>query len=252
MTTESPVSWAPARPPRPRRRGRIVYWAIFALLAVAMVSCLVGFFVTFRAYTANGGSMQSTLRIGDHVWVQKGQDIRRGDIVVYDVPAAGQGRISGGTYLKRVIALPGDRVACCDASGAVAVNGKALDEQAYLYPGAQPSTIRFSVTLAPGQMWVMGDDRAISLDSRGYGPVPTRDIVGRVVMVGTARTATPATFVADGLAPPDHRQPVPVMLLGCAVILFVVLVLDGILGVVLWSLRRRPTRRQVVEHGPVV
>lgn len=258
VTTESPVSWAPARPPRPRRRGRIVYWTIFGLLAVAMVSCLVGFVVTFRGYTEPSGSMQNTIRVGDHMWVQRGQDVRRGDIVVFDVPPGGRSGRSfyPGTYVKRVIGLPGDHVACCDASGDVTVNGKALDEQAYVYPNDEPSVTPFSVTLAPGQMWVMGDHRQISLDSRFAGAVPTADIVGRVVQIddglSTVNVTTPATFVADGLAPADRRQPLPLVLLGIAAILFVVLVLDGILGIVLWSLRRRRTRRQAMAYGPVL
>lgn len=255
MTTESPVSWAPARPPRPRRRGRIVYWTIFALLAVAMVSCLVGFGVTFKGYTEPSGSMQNTIRVGDHLWVQKGQDLRRGDIVIYEVPAGGHSAAGEGAYLKRVIALPGDHIACCDASGDVTVNGKALHEQAYLYPGDEPSAFPFSATLGPGQMWVMGDHRKISLDSRGYGPVPTQYIVGRVVEIddglSTVNVTTPATFAADGLAPADHRQPLPLVLLGVAALLFVALLLDGILGIVLWSLRRRRTRRQPMAYGPV-
>lgn len=256
MTTESPVSWAPARPPRPRRRGRIVYWTIFALLAVAMVSCVAGFVVTFKGYTEPSGSMQDTIRIGDHLWVQKGQDVRRGDIVIYKVPVGGHSAAGEGAYLKRVIALPGDRVACCDASGDVTVNGKALREQAYLHPGDEASVAPFSATLAPGEMWVMGDHRKISYDSRGYGPVPTRYLVGRVVGIEHGSVwdyvTTPATFVSDGLAPADDRQPLPLLLLGGAGILFAVLLLDGILGVVLWSLRRGRTHRQAVVHGPVI
>lgn len=230
------------KPPRPSRAGWIVYWTVFGLIAVAMIGCAAGFFVTFKGYTGGSGSMQNTIRAGDQVWTQRGQDVRRGDIVTYTIPAGGYGRIPDGTYLKRVIGLPGDHVACCDANGDVTVNGKALHEQAYLYPGGKPSEIPFSVTLGPGQLWVMGDDRKISYDSRGYGPVPAADVTGRVFMVGNAQTTTPRTFTADGLAPPDHRQPVPVELLGAAASLFLLLLLYAGVGFAYWAYRRRERR----------
>jgi signal peptidase I len=63
--------------------------------------------------------------------------------------------------VRRVIAVPGDRVSCCDAHGRVLVDGKALDET-YLYPGDAPSKSRFSVTLADGQYWLLGDHRSIA------------------------------------------------------------------------------------------
>lgn len=247
MTTESPAAWAPAKPPRPSRAGWIVYWTVFGLLAAAMIGCLAGFFVTFRGFTESGGAMQNTLPVGDRVWTQRGQDVRRGDIITYSVPANG-GRIPSGTYLKRVIGLPGDHVACCDAAGNVTVNGKALHEQAYLYPGGKPSAFGFSVTLKPGQLWVMGDDRKISYDSRGYGPVPAADVTGRVFRAGSTRITTPATFVADGLAPPDQRQATPLVLAGIAVAAFVLLILYSGVGVAYWAYRRR-ARRDALAAG---
>ena len=251
MTTESGAPWAPPRPPRPRRAGRIVYWVVFGLIAAAMIGCAAGTFLTLRWYRVGGASMQNTLRVGDSVWVSQGQDVRRGDIVAITAPNSHEGPPAG-TSFKRVIGLPGDHVACCDASGDVAVNGTALDERAYLYPGVTPSESRFSATVPSGWIWVMGDDRKISYDSRWYGPVPLMYVTGRVIQIdhspsGT-NVATPTTFVADGLAPPDHRRPLPFLLLGAAVILFIALLLDGALGIVLWALRRRRLRRQ----APVV
>jgi signal peptidase I len=233
-----------------------VYWAVFGLIAVAMVSCLAGFLMTARLYTADGGSMQNTIRVGDDMWLQKGDTVRRGDIVAYTIPAGGYGRIPSGTYIKRVIGLPGDRVACCDARGDVTVNGQALHEQAYLHPGDKPSAFAFSATLKPGQVWVMGDDRKISYDSRGYGPVPEQYVTGRVLQVDRGLSGklmtTPATFVADGLAPPDDRAPTALLLLFAVMVLFVVLVLDGGLGIVLWSARRRRAHRQALAAGQVI
>jgi signal peptidase I len=89
-------------------------------------------------------------------------------------------------FIKRVIGLPGDHVACCDAQGRVTVNGVPLNEKSYLYPGNAPSETRFSVTVPAGSVWVMGDHRDVSYDSRGHefgfpggGSIPESAVVGR-------------------------------------------------------------------------
>jgi signal peptidase I len=230
---------------------------VFALVAVCLVSCVVGVVLTLRPYYFPSGSMENTLRAGDHMWVERGQDVRRGDIVVYTIPSGTRSGTSfqPGTYVKRIIGLPGDHVACCDEAGDITVNGKALHEQAYLYPGNKPSVFRFSVTLGPGQMWVMGDHRLISLDSRAAGPVPTADIVGHVIQIGqgfsTVNVRTPETFVADGLAPPDTREPMPFLMVGAAIILAVVQFALGVLGVTRWAIRRSRVHRQMMGYGQV-
>jgi signal peptidase I len=92
-------------------------------------------------------------------------------------------------YIKRVIGLPGDHVACCDAQGRVTVNGIPLNEQSYLYPGNVPSTTRFSITVPASRLWVMGDHREVSYDSRGHigdpggGTIPENAVVGRAFVV---------------------------------------------------------------------
>ena len=86
-------------------------------------------------------------------------------------------------YIKRVIGLPGDHVMCC-TDGKVTVNGVPLDEKSYLFPGASPSAQPFNVTVPPGRLSVMGDNRAISDDSRGHmfsgfpddGTVPENEV----------------------------------------------------------------------------
>jgi signal peptidase I len=93
-------------------------------------------------------------------------------------------------YIKRVIGLPGDHVACC-VNGRVTVNGVPLDETPYLFPGAKPSAMSFSVVVPAGRLWVMGDNRAISDDSRAHlfanfpdkGTVPESEVAGRAFLV---------------------------------------------------------------------
>ena len=81
------------------------------------------------------------------------------------------------------------------------------------------------------------------------------DITGRVFEIkhgpSTVHATTPATFVADGLAPPDHRKPLSLILLGSAAALFVVLLLLAALGVTRWTLRRRRGRREALAFGQV-
>ena len=93
-------------------------------------------------------------------------------------------------YIKRVIGLPGDHVMCC-TNGRVTVNGVPLDETSYLFPGASPSDAPFSVIVPRGRLWVMGDNRAISDDSRGHmfsgfpkdGTVPENEVAGRAFLI---------------------------------------------------------------------
>jgi signal peptidase I len=91
--------------------------------------------------------------------------------------------------VKRVIGAGGDTVACCDPHGHVTVNGKPLHERSYLAPGQKPSLIRFDQKVPKGYLWVMGDNRSESADSRvhlgdpGGGFVPAKDVVGKVFAV---------------------------------------------------------------------
>jgi signal peptidase I len=103
-------------------------------------------------------------------------------------------------------------VACCTASGDVTVNGVPLHERSYLFPGDAPSTQRFSITVPPGRLWVMGDHRSVSWDSRGHmqdpggGTIPENMVIGRAFMIVWPPSRwrvlpIPATFAQPGIVP---------------------------------------------------
>jgi signal peptidase I len=139
--------------------------------------------------------MENTLRPGDRILVDRLSyrlhGIRRGDVVVFDGTEAFGSLNGGGTtdYVKRVVGLPGDRVVCCDERGRIEVNGSPLDESSYLHPGDDPSALRFDVRVPADRLWLMGDHRSDSLDSRahlgdpGGGFVPVDKVLGRVLVV---------------------------------------------------------------------
>ncbi len=227
---------AAARP----RSGWSVVSEMAILIAVALtVALLIKTFVV-QPFFIPSASMENTLMVGDKILVNKlVYDIRpigRGDIVVFsgagswDPPVkpapvshnplvrvyddtfgrlvhavAGLfGTPLGQTdYVKRVIGIPGDHVRCCNAQGQITVNGVPLLEQSYLVPGAVPSLGSFNLVVPPGRLFVLGDNRPESSDSRlkmcGYtepggsvgaclpwdptGTVPENKVVGRVFMI---------------------------------------------------------------------
>ena len=209
-----------------RRRPRSFWRELPVLILVALVIALVIKSFVVQAFFIPSSSMENTLDIGDKVLVNKlvyhFRSIQPGDVVVFDgdgswepAPAPAKassdpvvrlfdvtldplyhsilglfGTAPGQTdFIKRVIGVPGDRVACCTASGDVTVNGVALHEQSYLFPDNAPSRQKFSITVPPGRLWVMGDHRAVSWDSRGHmqdpggGTIPENMVIGRAFMI---------------------------------------------------------------------
>jgi signal peptidase I len=159
------------------------------------------------------GSMENTLVKDDRVVVSKlvpsPISLRRGDVIVFAdpdhwLPSAAQNQHSrlstaltfvgllpndeGNHLIKRVIGLPGDRVVCCNQDKKLTVNGVALNEP-YVFPGDVPSQESFDITVPAGRVWVMGDHRSDSADSRPHdensggakGSVPETLIVGRAI-----------------------------------------------------------------------
>ncbi|MDA5144505.1 signal peptidase I [Streptomyces sp. AD681] len=161
--------------------GRITVVLLVLLLFLLLVSTFV-----LQPFQIPSGSMERGLRIGDRVLVNKlayrfdGRP-RRGDVVVFD----GTGSFGHGDYIKRVVGVGGDHVVCCDEEGRIRVNGQSVDESAFLYPGDRPSTVPFDVVVPDGTLFVLGDHRADSSDSRdhlgspGGGMVPLDDVIGR-------------------------------------------------------------------------
>ncbi|MFE2357643.1 signal peptidase I [Streptomyces parvulus] len=170
--------------------GRITDWVpggrlTLTLLTLLLFLLLVSTFV-LRPFQIPSGSMERGLRIGDRVLVNKlayrfDRRPQRGDVVVFD----GTGLFGSGDYIKRVVGVGGDHVVCCDREGRVRVNGQSVDESEFLYPGDRPSTVRFDVDVPDGTLFVLGDHRSGSSDSRdhlgspGGGMVPVDRVIGR-------------------------------------------------------------------------
>jgi signal peptidase I len=206
---------APAAEKKPRRKRP--FWrdlVVIVVAALALTILLKAFVV--EVFSIPSGSMENTLVPGDRVLVSKivyrFRDIARGDVIVFSgqgswgpdaPPPPGNpflrlwddatnliGVTAPGTdYIKRVIGLPGDHVVCCDAQGRITVNGVALNEQSYIHPGDVPSSVPFDAVVPAGRLWVLGDNRGDSDDSRyrtddpGGGTVPESEVVGRAFVI---------------------------------------------------------------------
>lgn len=215
----SPRGLGDPRPSTQRSFGRWLVSAVRELVIVvslAMVLSLVVKTFLLQPFHIPSGSMEDTLVKDDRVVVSKLTPgpipLQRGDVVVFSDPGNWLGGASAGQrtpvrslliflglapddsdehLIKRVIGLPGDTVACCDVQGRVTVNGVAIVEP-YVKPGDTPNGGRndFSVLVPAGKVWVMGDHRSDSADSRlhddgtgALGSVPIDKIHGRAIMV---------------------------------------------------------------------
>jgi signal peptidase I len=232
---QTPSDGIPIASRETRAKGRWSFWrdlVVVVVAAFALAVVLESFVV--QVFSIPSGSMENTLLPGDRVLVNKlvyhVRPITRGDIVVF----SGQGSwgpdstassgnpllrsfddarnligfsTAGTDYIKRVIGQPGDHVACCDSRGRVTVNGVALSEKSYIHPGDTPSQVSFSMTVPVGRLWVLGDNRLDSDDSRfhsaspGFGTVPENEVVGRAFLI-----VWPVSRIGDLPIPATFQQ----------------------------------------------
>lgn len=222
MTEDSAAAETGHRPGK--RRGALIF--LRDVIVIIVIALLVSFLVkTFlvRSFYIPSGSMENTLQINDRILVDeitpRFTGYARGDVVVFRDPGgwltaedtADEKRPwiveafdwvlslvgisapdSNDHLIKRVIGLPGDHVACCNAIGQITVNGRPINEKPYLKlaPGEdEPQVVPFDVTVPADKLWVLGDNRDRSRDSRynqdqpGKGFVPLENVVGRAFVI---------------------------------------------------------------------
>ena len=194
-------------------KGKFLEIPLLLIVAIG-ISFLVKTFLVQSFYIPSG-SMENTLQIGDRVSVNRigtitGNGIQRGDVVVFHDSAGwlGSEETTKGSsaihlfktlltnvgvlpdsskkfLIKRIIGMPGDHVTCCTTKGNLTVNRHELNESSYIYTGNKPSEVVFDVVVPSDRMWVMGDHRGNSDDSRFHrddqnnGFVPVNEVVGR-------------------------------------------------------------------------
>ncbi len=208
-----------------RRRGggaSFVRELVIVVVGALLVSILLRAFVG-QMFIIPSQSMENTLLIGDRVVVQKITKFQRGQVVVFADPGGWLGDIdatepnglnkllelvgiptaaSTGHLIKRVIGMPGDKVTCCDDRGRITVNGYPLDETSYLYtdPGGNqvaPSDVRFTVVVPRDRIFVMGDHRDLSADSRCHlADLSTTQAKGQLAFVPESLVVGPAVAIS--------------------------------------------------------
>lgn len=229
----------PGRPDPKRSSGGLIGFlreTVIVVVTALFLSFLIKTFLA-QAFYIPSESMQDTLDVNDRVMVSLLTPgpfhLERGDIVVFKDPggwldpglSADQGdgalrRIltfvgvlpqdSGEHLIKRIIGLPGDHVVCCDAEQRITVNGIPIQED-YLPPDTLASTVPFDVQVPEARIWVMGDNRGFSQDSRyhmdlpGGGTVSEANVVGKAVFV-----FWPVPHIGGLSNHPDVFDPVPV------------------------------------------
>jgi len=209
---DEPVGRRHGKSRKPDKKPLPLWQETILLLGIALVLAILIKMFFVQAFYIPSPSMEPQFIKNDRILVEKvsywgSGTPQPGDIVVFKDPGGwldkeeSQGPTnpmaqvlekiglypSGGHLVKRVIGVGGDRVVCCDARGRITVNGTPLHERSYLPQGTKPSLTKFDVVVKPGHLWVMGDNRGDSYDSRGHmggpggGQVPADLVVGKVV-----------------------------------------------------------------------
>ncbi|MEL5954655.1 signal peptidase I [Streptomyces sp. CLV115] len=201
-------------------------------VAVGCVLFLGGFAwgaVVYKPYTVPTGSMTPTVNAGDRVLAQRidGSEVRRGDVVVFTDPVWGDMPM-----VKRVVGVGGDKIACCGNGGRLTVNGKPIAEP-YLHTKGLASAENFTAEVPKGQLFLLGDERSASLDSRvhlddaGQGSVPRDAVQARVDAIAWPMNGMIERPEAFAALPGGVSAPGPLRLQLAAVLVGVVLILGG-------------------------
>ncbi|MEU8362996.1 signal peptidase I [Nonomuraea sp. NPDC048882] len=161
-----------------KKKGSFRETVLLLVMGVGIALLLQAFVV--GSFYIPSESMENTLLINDRVFVNKLAGApERGDIIVFK-------GWNGEDTIKRVIGVGGDKVVCCDKQKRITVNGTALDESSYLYPGDFASGDKFDVTVPAGKLWLMGDHRSASADSRSHMEEPGGGFISVDAVIGTA------------------------------------------------------------------
>jgi signal peptidase I len=205
-----------------RRAWAFTRELLIVVIGAVVVSSLLRAFVG-QMFIIPSQSMENTLLVGDRVVVEKITDFERGDVVVFTDPggwlqdeSVGDPALwhkalefiglptksTPGHLIKRVIGMPGDKVVCCNGKGRITVNGQPIDERGYLYTdpdGDQinPSDVKFEVVVPKDKIFVMGDHRDLSADSRCHlSDLSTSQGTGQAAFVPISLVVGPAFAIA--------------------------------------------------------
>jgi signal peptidase I len=161
-----------------KKKGGFRETVLLLILGVGIALLLQAFVV--GSFYIPSESMENTLLVNDRVFVNKLAGApERGDIVVFK-------GWNGEDTIKRVIGIGGDKVVCCDKQKRITVNGTPLEESSYLYPDDFASGDKFDVTVPAGKIWLMGDHRSASADSRAHMGEPGGGFISVDAVIGKA------------------------------------------------------------------
>lgn len=233
-------------------RGRLGSTLSGLAVALGCVLFLGGFVwaaILYQPYTVPTPSMTPTIDAGDRVLAQRidGGEVHRGDVVVFNEESW-----SDLPMVKRVVAVGGDRVACCDDQGRLTVNGKAIEEP-YLPKGVAASGNGIPPTTVPkDRLFLLGDERSGSLDSSvhldeaGNGSVPRDAVAARVDAVAWPVKGMLERSIGFAALPGGLSEPGPLRLIVAAVVGGAVLILAGAAygPIARLGTRKQPGRRR--------